>query len=277
MRLLFIEIYKVFTRRRSYIGFVAIFLIVIFLLMAVQYEAKSVLDFVTTNLKDAFTFQGNLINGNLFSHIVLKSLWVHIPLLVVMVTGDLISGEYQAGTFRMVLGRPVSRTAIITSKFVAGSIYVILLILFLAIISLGLGYVFLGNGDLLVARETIIIFNADDTLWRFVMAYLFGILSMLTVASFSMFLSTLFDNSVTAILLALATVIVLTFLSTFNIPIIESIKPLLFTTYMSGWQSFFDFNIDFAKIITESVILLVHIFGFYVLSLFFFLRKDILT
>lgn len=277
MRLLLIEIYKVFTRRRSYIGFVAIFLIVILLLLAVQYEAKAVLDFVTTNLKDAFSFQGNLINANLFAHIVLRSLWVHIPLLVVMVTGDLISGEYQAGTFRMVLSRPVSRTAIITSKFVAGSIYVILLILFLAIISLGLGYIFLGNGDLLVTKETINIFDADDTLWRFALAYSFGILSMLTVASFSMFLSTLFENSVTAILLSLATVIVLTFLTTFNIPIIESIKPLLFTTYMGGWQSFFDFHIDFAKIITESVILLVHIFGFYVLSLFFFLRKDILT
>lgn len=277
MRIFFIEIYKVFTRRRSYISFAAIFFIVILLLLTVNYEAKAVLDFVTKNLKDAFTFQGNLINGNLFAHIVLRSLWVHIPLLVVMVTGDLISGEYESGTFRMVLSRPVSRFTIITSKFVAGTIYVILIVLFLAVMSLGLGYLFLGNGDLLVTKETINIFNADDTLWRFALAYLFGILSMLTVASLSMFLSTVFDNSITAILSSLAIVIVLTFLSTFSIPLLVHMRPFLFTTYMSGWQAFFDFSIDYQQILLEVVVLLIHIIGFYLLSLFVFLRKDILT
>lgn len=277
MRVFLIEIYKVFTRKRSYIAFAAIFIVVMLLLLAVNYEAKTVLDFVIKNLKDAFTFQGNLINGNLFAHIVLRSLWVHIPLLVVMVTGDLISGEYESGTFRMVLSRPVSRFMIITSKFVAGTIYVILIVLFLAVMSLGLGYLFLGNGDLLVTKETINIFNADDTLWRFALAYSFGILSMLTVASLSMFLSTVFDNSITAILSSLAIVIVLTFLSTFNVPIIASLKPFLFTTYMGGWQAFFNFDIDFQQVLLEVIVLLAHIFGFYMLSLFIFLKKDILT
>jgi ABC-2 type transport system permease protein len=277
MRLLTLEIYKVFIRRRSYIGFIAIFFVVILLLLAVNYEAESILSFITTNLKNAFSFKGNLINGNLFAHIVLRSLWVHIPILVVMVTGDLVSGEYQTGTFRMVLSRPVSRIGLISSKFAAGSVYVIILVLFLSVVSLGLGFLFLGNGDLLVAKESIFIFNSDDTLWRFALAYLFGILSMLTVAFFSMLMSTLFENSVTAILTSLATVIVLTFLSTFNIPVIENIKPFLFTSYMSSWQSFFDFNINFSQIIIEAVVLIVHICVFYFLSVYFFVKKDILT
>ena len=223
MRIFIIELYKVFIRRRSYIGFIAIFFIVILLLLAVNYEAKPVLEFLIKNLKGAFTFQGNLINGNLFGHIVLRSLWVHIPLLIVMVTGDLVSGEYQSGTFRMLLSRPVSRSLVLTSKFVAGIIYVLLLIAFLGVFSLGLGYLFLGNGDLLVTKDTINIFEADDTLWRFALAYSFGALSMVTVASLSMLLSTVFDSSITAILSSLAIVIVLTFLSTFNIPIIVAI------------------------------------------------------
>jgi len=77
--------------------------------------------------------------------------------------------------------------------------------------------------------------------------------------------------------LSLAIVIVLTFLSTFNIPIITSLRPFLFTTYMNGWQAFFDFEVDFQQIIHEVIVLLVHIFGFYVLSLLVFLKKDILT
>jgi ABC-2 type transport system permease protein len=251
--------------------------VVILLLLAVNYEAKSLLDFITKNLNDAFYFQGNLINGNLFAHIVLRSLWVHIPILVVMVTGDIISGEYESGTFRMVLSRPVSRFVVISSKFVAAAIYVTLLVLFLAIISLGLGFLFLGNGDLLVTKDAINIFNADDTLWRFAAAYSFGILSMLTVASLSMLLSTIFDNSITAILSSLAIVIVLTFLSTFNIPVISTLKPFMFTTYMGGWQTFFNFEIDISQVVLEASVLLIHIFGFYAISLFLFLRKDILT
>jgi len=277
MKILLIEIYKVFIRRRSYIGFGAILFIVILLLLAVNYEAKTVLDFLTSNLKESFSFQGNLINGNLYAHIVMRSLWVHIPLLVILVTGDLVSGEYQSGTFRMLLSRPVSRFSILSSKFIAGWIYVFLLVFFMAVLSLGLGYIFLGNGDLLVTNNTFNIFNSDDVLWRFGLAYSFGLLSMLTVASLSILLSTVFDNSVTAILTSLAVVIVLTFISTFNIPFINAIKPFLFTTQMGGWQSFFSFDIDFNKIILQSIILLVHILAFYLLSLYIFIRKDILT
>ncbi len=277
MKILLIEIYKVFIRRRSYIGFGAILFIVILLLLAVNYEAKTVLDFLTSNLKESFSFQGNLINGNLYAHIVMRSLWVHIPLLIVLVTGDLVSGEYQSGTFRMLLSRPVSRFSIISSKFIAGWIYVFLLVLFMAVLSLGLGYIFLGKGDLLVTNDTFNIFNSDDVLWRFMLSYSFGILSMITVASLSILLSTIFDNSVTAILTSLAIVIVLTFLSTFNIPFINAVKPFLFTTQMGGWQSFFSFEIDYSRIILQSIILLVHILAFYLLSLYIFIRKDILT
>lgn len=277
MKILLIEIYKVFIRRRSYIGFGAILFIVILLLLAVNYEAKTVLDFLTSNLKESFSFQGNLINGNLYAHIVMRSLWVHIPLLIVLVTGDLVSGEYQSGTFRMLLSRPVSRFSIISSKFIAGWIYVFLLVLFMAVLSLGLGYIFLGKGDLLVTNDTFNIFNSDDVLWRFMLSYSFGILSMITVASLSILLSTIFDNSVTAILTSLAIVIVLTFLSTFNIPFINAVKPFLFTTQMGGWQSFFSFEIDYSSIILQSIILLVHILAFYLLSLYIFIRKDILT
>ncbi|PLX10312.1 MAG: hypothetical protein C0598_10680 [Marinilabiliales bacterium] len=277
MKILMLEIYKVFIRRRSYIAFGAILFIIVLLLLAVNYEAKNVLDFMTSNLKESFSFQGNLVNGNLYAHIVMRSLWVHIPMLVVLVTGDLVSGEYQSGTFRLILSRPVSRFSIITSKFISGWIYVLLIVVFLAVLSLGLGYLFLGNGDLLVTNNTINIFNSDDVLWRFGLAYSFGLLSMLTVASLSMFLSTIFNNSVTAVLASLALVIVLTFLSTFNIPVINSIKPFLFTSYMGGWDSFFTFNIDFGKIILESVLLLVHIIIFYLLGLYVFIKKDILT
>jgi len=277
MRLLQIEIYKVFIRRRSYIAFAAVFLVIIVLLIAFNYEGEEMLGLITTSFPDSFDFHGSLINGNLFAHVVLRSLWVHIPMLLVLVTGDLISGEYQAGTARLILSRPISRFAFITNKFVAGFIYTILLVVFLALVSLGLGHLFFGSGDLLVISNGLNIFNADDVLWRFALAFSFGILSMLTVVSMAVLLSVVFDNSVSAILASLAILVVLTFISSFQLGVLSVVQPFIFTTYMANWNSFFDYNVDMAQIAMEAIVLLVHIFGFYLLALFVFSRKDILS
>jgi len=277
MNLLLIEIYKVFIRRRSYIAFVAVFLVIIVLLLALNYEGEEMLGFITTSFQDSFSFQGSLINGNLFAHVVLRSLWVHIPILLVLVTGDLVAGECQAGTVRLILSRPISRFAFISKKFVAGFIYAILLVLFLALASLGLGHLFFGDGDLLVIGNGLSIFNADDVFWRFALAFSFGTLSMLTVVSMAILMSVVFDNSVSAILSSLAIVIVLTFISSFNLGALSVVQPFLFTTYMGSWNSFFVYNIDMFQIAMESVVLLVHILFFYFMSLFIFSRKDILS
>jgi len=277
MKLLLTEIYKVFIRRRSYIAFVAVFLVIIVLLLALNYEGEEILGLITTSLQDSFSFQGSLINGNLFAHVVLRSLWVHIPILLILVTGDLVAGECQSGTVRLILSRPISRTVFITNKFVAGFVYAILLVLFLALASLGLGHLFFGDGDLLVVGNGLNIFNADDVLWRFALAFTFGTLSMLTVVSMAVLMSVVFDNSVSAILSSLAIVIVLTFISSFNLGVLSIVQPFLFTTYMGSWDSFFEYNIDFIQITTEAIVLLVHIVGFYLLALFVFNRKDILS
>ncbi len=277
MKLLLIEIYKVFIRRRSYIAFAAVFLVIVVLLLALNYEGEEMLGFITKSLQDSFSFQGSLINGNLFAHVVLRSLWVHIPMLLVLVTGDLVAGECQSGTIRLILSRPISRFLFITNKFVAGFIYTILLVLFLALASLGLGHLFFGNGDLLVIGSSLNIFNADDVLWRFALAFSFGTLSMLTVVSMALLMSVIMDNSVSAILSSLAIVIVLTFISSFNLGVLNVVQPFLFTTYMGSWNSFFEYNIDFVQIATEASVLFVHIIGFYILALFVFSRKDILS
>ncbi len=277
MRILKIEIQKIFFKRRSYIGFVAVLAMVLLVFLAMFYEGQDLLGFLTQNLENTFVFHGNLINGNLFAYIVLKSLWVHFPILVVLVTGDLISGEEQAGTFRMVLIRPVSRFTLISAKFIAGLLYVSLLVLFMAVVSIVLGRVAFGNGDLLVLMQTVNIFPADDAMWRLVLAFIFGIASMGTVAALSFFLSAVTGNSLTAILGTLAIVIVLTFVSAFSIPVLEIVKPFLFTTYMTSWQSFFYFEMDNAQIVFDLFVLLAHIVGFYLLTVLYFNRKDILS
>ena len=118
-----IELYKIFSRIRTYIGFIAIGLLVPLIQVALFIDGETYIEFSLQNLKEAFDFQGNLLNGYLACYIILATLYVHIPFLITLVTGDLLAGEAAGGTFRVLLTRPVSRTKLLFAKFISGLIY----------------------------------------------------------------------------------------------------------------------------------------------------------
>jgi ABC-2 type transport system permease protein len=211
------------------------------------------------------------------SYLVLNFLWVHIPLLIVIVTGDLLAGEANGGTYRLLLTRPVSRVQLVTAKFITGIIYALITVLFLAIVSMGLGYLLFGKGDLIVLMGVLNIFSADDVFWRFVMAYLFGFLSMAAVASLSILFSGLSSNSLGPILSTMAVIIIFSLISSLDIKLFAVIQPFLFTTYMNTWQLFFSFDIDWGEIMKNTLVLVGYVVIFYGITVIYFNRKDILT
>lgn len=273
-----IELYKIFKKWRTYIGFIAIGILVPIIHLAMVFEGQKTIDFMTRNIQQSFVFVGNLLNTYLVSYIVLTSLTVHIPFLVTLVAGDLLAGEATAGTYRLLLTRPVSRGKFITAKFIAGLIYTNLLILWLALISLVVGYFIFGVGELLIIRgDMIIIFEQKDVLWRFLLAYGYASLGMSVVAALAYLFSSLVENAIGPIVSTMAVIIVFVILSAINVDILQEIRPYLFTNYISSWQLFFDDPFDLAEILKSVGILLLHIGVFFSLTLFIFKRKDILT
>ena len=109
LTLIRIELYKIFKKWRTYIGFIAIAVLVPVIQLAMLAEGERSLDFMTRNLQQSFVFVGNLLNGYLISYIILNSLVIHIPFLITLVAGDLLAGEATAGTYRLLITRPVSR------------------------------------------------------------------------------------------------------------------------------------------------------------------------
>jgi len=272
-----IELFKVFTRKRSYIGFVAIILIVLIAQAAMLWEGESMHQFITSNLQEAFYLQGNLMNGYLMTYLVLNFLWVHIPLLVVIVTGDLFSGEAHAGTFRLILTRPVSKVQLVTAKFIAGYLYTFTLMLLFAITSLGLGLILFGKGDLMVILNSINVIPESDLLWRFLMSFVYGFIGMLAVASLSMLLSSMANNSLSPILVTMAIIIFFTMITSFNLAIFNSVKPFLLTNYLDSWQGLFSLKVNLDNILKDGFILIFHSFVFYIITLLYFRQKDITT
>ncbi len=273
-----IELYKIFKKWRSYIGFIAIGILVPIIHIAMLFEGKNTLDFMTRDIQQSFVFIGNLLNGYFLSYIILASLAIHIPFLIALVAGDLLAGEATAGTYRLLLTRPISRKQIVTSKFIAAIIYTNLLILWLAFMSLVIGIIIFGTGELLViSNQTIIIFEKSDILWRFLSAYIFASLGMSVVAGLALLFSSLVENAIGPIVSTMAVIIVFLILSAIQIDFFQMIKPYLFTNYILSWRLLFESPVDVSEILKAVIILLAHIVFFYSLTLYLFKRKDILT
>ena len=273
-----IELYKIFRKWRTYIGFLAIVVLVTIIQVAMHIEGQRSINFMTRNLQQSFLLVGNLLNGYLVSHLILNSLVIHIPFLITLVAGDLLAGEATSGAYRMLITRPVSRFNIVTSKFIAGIIYTCMIILFLAIFSLGLGLSFFGSGDLLVVQNgTIIVFSKNDILWRFLLAYSFSSLAMVVVASLAFLFSSLVENAIGPIISTMTIIIIFMIISGIDVSIFNDIKPYLFTNYMNGWRLFFDDPINVREIIKDSLVLLGHILVFFGSAAIIFQKKDILS
>tara|TARA_B110000438_G_C15625512_1_gene568526 strand:+ start:22 stop:645 length:624 start_codon:yes stop_codon:yes gene_type:complete len=207
----------------------------------------------------------------------MNSLIIHIPILICLVTGDLIAGEASSGTLRLVLQRPHSRSKVYLSKVITGFIYSIALILFMGTITYISGLLLFGNGDLIVLRRGVNVFSEDDVFWRFTGAFSMGLLSMLVVASLSLMISSFVRNAIVPIVGTISIIIVLNIIFTLGATFFEPILPYIFTTHFVKWQYFFDFDLNYSAIYKAIIIQLVYIITFNAIGLIHFKNKDILS
>ncbi len=275
IKLIQLEFYKLFTRSLAWIGFAAILVIVLVIQVGMYVEGQNLLDFLIKSLSDVFILEGSLINNYTVSYIILNSLWFHIPILIAIVAGDMVPGEAGRGTFRLLLTRPVSRTKLLTAKFLTAQAYTALLVLFLLFLSLNAGRLFFDNGDMFVILHTINIIDQADVLWRFYAAFAYGIISMWVVAALAFLFSVRASNSLVPLVASMSVLIVFTIISNFSMGVFDAVKPFLFTTYLSGWQLFFDEPVNWPQITNALLVLMLHITVFYLWAVFAFIRKDI--
>lgn len=275
--LIYVELQKMFKKWRTYIGIIAIGLLTIIVQLALYFTGKDIIDSQMRGLEQSFVLVGNLVNGYFIARLILTFLTIHVPFLVVLVGGDLLAGEATAGTYRMILTRPVSRFQVVTAKFIAGWLYVIILMLWLGFLSLGVSLVIFGSGPLLSIGSGIIIFAENDILWRFLGAYTFAALSMMTVISISIIFSSLVQNAIGPIVSTMAVIIIFLILSAIPVEFLQNLSPYFFTSHMNRWNNFFSEEVNYTEIFNSAGILLAHVVGLYGITTYIFLKKDILS
>jgi ABC-2 type transport system permease protein len=290
LELIRIELFKVFRKPRTFIAFFAVTAIVGLIQMGFYVDGESYINFGMQTLADSFDINGKVLNGYLLAYIILQTLLVHVPLLIALVSGDMISGEANMGTLRLLITKPVSRARLISAKFLASLVYTLLLLIWMAIWALFVSMLVFGTDDMIIMKSEIVTQIIEtDVMWRYVAAFGFAALAMVTVSSLAFFLSIFAENSIGPIIACMSIVIVFTILNTLNLPIFNTVKPYLFTSHMLGWKGFFDVkvNVDNEQIVgsvenlpavmRSAAILLLHIIGFWIASIWVFRRKDIMS
>ena len=276
IQLLRIELYKIFKRPRTYISFGIVTAITLIIQLAMVSGGKEFISFGMQGITEQFDVQGKIVNGYLVSFLILQSLLLHIPLLVALVAGDSLAGEANMGTLRLILTKPITRVQLVLMKFLSSFIYTVTLIIWLAIVDLGLSILIFGTGDMInMKSEAFVMILQNDVMWRYAAAFLFAVLAMTSIASLSILLSAFADNSIGPIIATMGIVVVLTILSNLELPLFNLIKPYLMTTHMIGWKGFFDDPVPYAAVGRSALVLAAYTLGFLGITIVYFNKKDI--
>ncbi|MFQ1001024.1 ABC transporter permease [Modestobacter sp. SSW1-42] len=177
-----------------------------------------------------------LTNGTLYPLAALAIvLPLFLPIAVSVVAGESIAGEAQAGTLRYLLARPAGRTRLLVAKLVSVIAFVLVTVVVVAAVGYVVGQLLFDVqpiGGTTLSGTTI---TSEQIAWRTVLAIGYITVSMLGVAAFALFFSTLTDSPLAAALGALAVLIASSLL--FTLDAASSFAPYLPTRY---WLAFVD-------------------------------------
>ncbi|RBY95590.1 ABC transporter permease [Blastococcus sp. TF02-8] len=178
-----------------------------------------------------------LSNGALYPLAALAIvLPLFLPIAVAVVAGDAVAGEAQAGTLRYLLARPAGRTRLLVAKLVAVLAFVLLAVVVVAAVGYVVGISLFDAqpvaGTTSVSGTSL---SSGEIAGRTAMAIGYVGVSMLGVAAFALFFSTLTDSPLGATMGALAVLVASSLL--FTLDAASPIAPYLPTRY---WLAFVD-------------------------------------
>ena len=273
--LLLNEIIKMIHKKRSYISFVLILVLIPFIVGAIDHGGNSLEKSLYGQLSDSFLFVGSLINGYLATYIIIGLLISHMPFLSTIVASEIVSGEFSKSTFRMYLSKPISRKKVLLSKLIIVLLYTSLLMLFFIFYALSVSLLWLGKGDLAVFHKGLLFLSDGDVLWRFILAFCISNVVMVTISLLCFLISTISNNSVTPIIITISIVFVGTAISLIPIDFFQLINPYLFTGYVNIFLTAFYDPVPWSKILKMLYICGTWSFIFVLLSFYKFETRDI--
>jgi ABC-2 type transport system permease protein len=271
------EIVKISLKWRSYISFIAIAIVVPLVQIAIKLQGQAWERSITRSFSQDFLVLGNIVNGYFLTQVIMNALWIHVPFLVTLGAGDQLAGEATSGTFRLLLTRPASRSRVLGAKYVTTLLYAFTLVVFMALLTVGLGVLLFGTGDLFIVGRDFVVLPESEALWRIAVAFALSVWGMWTVASLAFLFSSLVENGIGPLIGTMAVIIVFYIVSNVPADLFTAVKPYLFTSYLDLWQKMFEDPVPWKEVLHAVYILGAFSVGFYAVTWYIFLRKDVLS
>ena len=273
--LIYIELYKLFRSTRTYVTFGIALALMLIINLGMFMEGEKIFEFLLESVSEYFIVHGEILNGYLVTYLALNTLWVHIPVLIVIIAASIFAVEFEIGTIRLMLTQPISRNGLLTAKLLAMIVYNCAFMLLTVLSALLPAYFLFGSGDLVVLIDGIQFIQESTFMQRLLLSLAFAILSMIAFSCLGMVFSLFFKNTLTSILLAMGILILSTLLQKFVFGIFSAWQPLLFSYHFSKWQLFFMDQIPVASILESTAFLVGMILTLSLVSYLKFNRMNI--
>jgi ABC-2 type transport system permease protein len=268
------ELWKLFGKKRTYIGFGAFLLAQNAMLLAFRFTRWR--HNAERMLEDNGYLGVEFISALTVAVIMLiPQILLLMPLYATLVGGDMVAKEAEDGTLRMILSRPVSRLRLLFLKWFSGVIFAVLLVLMLGATALlcarmwfpwtgmfvfipGFAFSVLGAQDGLTAYLVAHIFLAMNASVMFSLAFMFSCFNMKPAAATILGLSWLFLNAVMD-----------------TLPFMEPYQPWFLVYHFRAWLRVFRDPIPWAQIAESEFILLGFLLTTFIIGAAAFHVRDI--
>jgi ABC-2 type transport system permease protein len=268
------ELWKLFGKKRTYIGFGAFILAQTAMLMAFKFTRwQSDMERLLAGngyLAEEFISALTVAVVMLMPQIILL-----LPLYVALVGGDLVAKESEDGTLRMILSRPISRVRLLLVKWIAGVLFAVVLVVALGTMAVGLASLLFPWKGLFVfvPGQAFSVLPAGEGLTRFAFAHIFLAVNASVVLSIAFMFSCFNMKPAAATILSLSYLFVNLVME--GIPFFDRYENWFITHHFKCWLLAFRDPIPWAQILASETLLLAACASVFVVGATAFHVRDI--
>jgi len=269
------ELWKLFAKKRTYIGFLMFLLAQNAIILVFRFTNGPRVSMMRTLEGNGYLAQEFISALTVATFMLLPIAYMLLPLYVSLVGGDLVAKEAEDGTLRMILSRPVSRLRLLLLKWLAGAIFSLALVVALGLFGVLFASLWFPWKGLFVfiPGELFSVFGALGGLEHYTAAHLMMAAKAVTVMGLAFMFSCFNVKPAAATILAVSFVFVNFIMQ--NIPYFRDLQHWFLTYHLNLWQFMFAQPIPWWRIGESLSILLGFNLTFVVIGVTAFQVRDI--
>lgn len=268
------ELWKLFGKKRTYIGFGAFFVAQILMCVFLRYsEAQR--DLAALLEGNGYLAENYISALTVAVYMLIPQILLLMPLYTTLVGGDMVAKEAEDGTLRMILSRPVSRVRLLFLKWLTGVLFCFLLVLALGFVAAAIARVWFPWRDMFVWIPELVfsVLDAGEGLKLYALSQVF--LATNAVVAFSIaFMFSCFNMKPAAATILALSVLFLSLVMD-NIPFFERYKEWFLPHHFRCWLHVFAQPTPWARIWESQCILVGVALTVFIIGAAAFQMRDI--